>query len=73
MGRHVFDQHRTRDCGDRKTIAGSDGASLATTEIARTEPVPDAWWASVFAEKPVKFTTLFASMLMFGLKAFHVL
>ena len=59
--------------GDRKPIAGWDGVRLATREIARTEPVPDGWWASVFAEKPVKFTAIFATMLMFGLKAFHLL
>jgi hypothetical protein len=59
--------------GDRRTIAGWDGVKLATKEIARAEETPAGWWGSVFASKPVKLTSAFATMLMIALKTLHVL
>ncbi|HEX6751833.1 MAG TPA: hypothetical protein VF092_31350 [Longimicrobium sp.] len=58
---------------DRRTIIRWDQVKMETKEVARMEETPEGWWGSVFAEKPVKVTTAFATMLMVALKALHVL
>lgn len=48
------------------------GGRLETKEIGRAEQVPPGWWGSQLAEKPVKLTALFAALVMFALKLFHL-